>query len=327
MAFRLPSLNALRVFEAAARHLSFKKAADELSVTPAAVSHQIHGLEQQLGVLLFRRLTRALELTPEGEAMLPKVREGLACFSVAIERTRSRAYGGTLVVAAPPSFATRWLVPRLGRYTAAHPEVRLHVASSLDTIDSAERAVAAGSEGLRVLPDAHEISIRYGTGDYADCRVDRLLGVRYVAVCSPALLRCMRPLRTPSDIHHHVLIHDDTILDERERPSWREWCRLAGVTEADTDAGPHFTDSGLALSAAADGMGLVLASRPLIDAEIQAGRLVAPFDVAIVPRFAYYLVAPRAIADRPAVAGFRTWLLREARKSRTRKQATGAPAR
>lgn len=318
MSFRLPSLNALRVFEAAARHLSFKLAAEELSVTPTAVSHQIRGLEAYLDVSLFRRLTRALELTPEGEAMLPKVREGLECFTAAVERARSRAACGTLVVAAPPSFAARWLVPRLSGYTQEHPEVRLHVSSSLDTIDDVEHAVGAGSAGLQILADTSEVSVRYGDGDYADCRVDRLLGVRYFVVCSPALTRCMRPLRVPSDIRHHLLIHDDTILDERERPSWREWCRLAGVSGVDTDAGPHFADSGLALAAAVDGMGLVLASRPLVDADILAGRLVAPFDVAIVPRFAYYLVAPRAVADRPAVSGFRTWLLRETRKSRTR---------
>lgn len=318
MIFRLPSLNALRVFEAAARHLSFKLAAEELSVTATAVSHQIRGLEAYLGVSLFRRLTRALELTPEGEAMLPKVREGLECFTAAVERTRARAAGGTLVVAAPPSFAARWLVPRLSGYTEKHPQVRLHVSSSLDTIDDPDRAVGAGSAGLQILADTSEVSVRYGNGDYADCRVDRLLGVRYVVVCSPALTRCMRPLRVPSDIRHHLLIHDDTILDERERPSWREWCRLAGVSDVDAGAGPHFSDSGLALAAAVDGMGLVLASRPLVDADIQAGRLVAPFDVAIVPRFAYYLVAPRAVADRPAVSDFRTWLLREARRSRTR---------
>ncbi|MDO8790069.1 MAG: transcriptional regulator GcvA [Sulfuritalea sp.] len=309
MSYRLPPLNALRAFEAAARHLSFKKAAAELAVTPTAVSHQIKMLEEFLGLSLFRRLTRALELTPQGEAMLPKVREGLECFAAAVESTHEQTSTGRLIVVAPPMFATRWLVPRLQRFTLAAPQVKLHVVSSLGAIDSDPPGGELQFDSIDLREDDSQIVVRYGTGAYPGCRVDRIFGPDYIAVCSPKLLKSKRPLRQPADVRFHVLLHDDTIANERARPSWEEWLRQAGVAGVDCNAGPHFSDSGLALVAAVDGLGIALASKPLVAAEIADGRLVAPFDISVGQPYAYYLVTPEAIAERPAVEAFRQSLL------------------
>lgn len=312
MADRLPPLNALRAFEAAARHLSFKRAAEELSVTPTAISHQIRGLEEHLGLALFRRLTRALELTPAGAAMLPKLREGMDCFAAAVACVRELAPSARLVVLAPPSFASRWLVPRLQAFTRSHPEVELHLAGSVKMIDGGDMPSGLVPEGRMSRRDQPEIWIRYGTGHYPGFRIERMFVPEYTAVCSPQLLRAKLPMRTPADLCFHTLIHDDTIQDQKERPNWAEWLAVAGVSGVDASAGPHFTDSGLAIAAALDGLGVALLSRPLVAGEIAAGRLVAPFDISIARSFAYYIVTPEAIADRPAVAAFRAWLLEEA---------------
>jgi len=327
MPYRLPPLSSLRAFEAAARHLSFKNAALELSVTPTAISHQIKQLEEFLGRSLFRRLTRALELTPHGEAMLPKVREGLECFATAVEHTRERSSEGRLIVVSPPSFAGRWLVPRLQRFTEAEPTLSLHLLSSVETIDDDQPAGAQGFENIDLREDDSQVVIRFGTGSYRGCRVDYIFGPEYVAVCSPKLLTAMRPLRQPADVKFHVLLHDDTIANERARPSWEEWLRLAGVSNIDSRAGPHFSDSGLALVAAVDGLGIALASKPLVAAEIAEGRLVAPFDLAVGQQYAYYLVTPEAISDRPIVEAFRQWLLGEAKMEESSRPSGKPPAR
>lgn len=313
MAYRLPPLNALRAFEAAARHLSFKNAADELSVTPGAISHQIRLLEEFLNLALFRRLTRALELTPHGEAMLPKVREGLECFAAAVERTHEHGTRGRLIIVSPPSFAARWLVPRLQGFTLLEPDLNLHLLSSRATIDEEPSAGVPAIEGFGRRQDDSQILIRFGTGRYAGFRVDRIFGSDYIAVCSPKLVDSEHPLRQPADVRLHVLLHDDTIANERARPSWEEWLRVAGVKDTDSSQGPHFSDSGLALVAAVDGLGIALASKSLVAAEIAAGRLMAPFDIAVGQHYAYYLVTSEAIADRPAVKAFRQWLLAEAK--------------
>lgn len=313
MPYRLPPLNSLRAFEAAARHLSFKNAALELSVTPTAVSHQIKLLEEYLGLPLFRRLTRALELTAQGKAMLPKVQEGLDCFAAAVEHTQEHDSEGRLFVVSPPSFAARWLVPRLQGFTLAAPKLSLHLLSSLETIDDDQPGGARGFDNIDLREDDSQVVIRFGTGSYAGCRVDHIFGPDYIAVCSPKLLSAKLPLRKPADVRFHVLIHDDTIANERARPNWAEWLRQAGVANIDSSVGPHFSDSGLALVAAVDGLGIALASKPLVAAEIAEGRLVAPFDIEVGQQYAYYLVTPEAISNRPIVEAFRQWLLEEAK--------------
>lgn len=313
MTYRLPPMNALRAFEAAARHLSFKHAALELSVTPTAVSHQIKLLEDSLGLPLFDRLTRALALTPQGAAMLPKVREGLECFAAAVESAHAHVDEGRLIVVLPPSFATRWLVPRLRRFALAQPSLNLQVIRSLSTVDGPPGAPAVVLEHVDLRQEDALVAIRFGSGAYPGFHVDRMFGSDYIAVCSPKLLDSDPPLRVPADMRHQVLLHDDATADERSGPGWEDWFRLAGVSGADTRAGPHFGDSGMVYVAALDGLGVALASRPLVANALTQGRLVAPFDIAVGQNYAYHLVIAESIFNRPAVQAFRQWLLEESR--------------
>jgi LysR family glycine cleavage system transcriptional activator len=259
-------------------------------------------------------MTRALALTAEGEAILPKVSEGLECLATAVRRTRDSRKGGTLSVLAPPTFAARWLVPRLRTFTAAHPEVELHLSSSFKTIDGADRGATFPIDTIDANEGASRIAICFGLGRHPGCRVDLVFAADYVPVCSPTLLKGKRPLRTPQDLRWHVLIHDDTIPEESNRPTWEEWFRVAGVEDVNPHQGPHFGDVALALEAARDGQGVALAIEPLVRAEIAAGRLVVPFRTPLSARFAFYLVIPAALANRPAVIAFRQWLLEEGSK-------------
>ena len=302
---RLPPLNALRAFEAAARLLSFKLAARELHVTPGAVSHQIKLLEDHLGLPLFRRLTRALELTPEGVAMLPSVREGLQHLAAAVDKVRVRSEVATLAVIAPPNFAARWLIPRLSRFTDAHPDIELHVASRPTMIDNRE-----GDAQPEPRDDTPVAMIRFGDGEYPGSRVDVVFSATYTPVCSPRLLEGDKPLRKPEDLRHHTLLHDDTVVDEGARPSWSDWLEAMGVEGVDASRGPHFSDASLAFEGALEGLGVALAMKPLVRGDIEEGRLVAPFDLAAPSKYAYWLVTPEGANG--AIGAFRDWLLSEA---------------
>jgi len=312
---RYPPLNALRAFEAAARHLSFKIAARELHVTAGAVSHQVKLLEDHLGVPLFRRLTRALELTTEAQAMLPKVREGLDALHAAVERVRSREDMAALTVITPPNFAARWLMPRLARFTAAHPNIELHIAARQQMVDQSESGAAMVPD-QDARPDTAVAMVRFGSGNYPGSRVDEVFSAVYVPVCSPKLLAGDHPLRRPEDLRHHTLLHDDTVIEEGARPSWNDWLQAVGVKDIDATRGPHFSDAALAVDAAIEGMGVTLAIKPLLTAEIKAGRLVVPFDISASTGYAYYLVTPEAAAENRALASFREWLLEEAKDER-----------
>lgn len=314
MSHRLPGLALLRTFEAAARHLSFKKAAAEIHVTPAAVSQQIKALEDWLGVPLFRRLTRALELTEHGTAMLPKVREGFECFAAAVETTR-QPKAVPLTVIAPPSFASHWLVPRLPRFSAAHPEVELRLASTADTIHRRGEAAVLEKAGADKGEARSEVAILYGKGDYPGYRVERVFTPDYVPVCAPSL-RGLGTLATPADLERFTLIHDETLHEQehggRSRSGWGQWLRLAGVSSVDASRGPRFSNAVLAIDAALAGQGVALASKPLVEARVAAGALVIPFDLPLPSPLAYFLVMREAISHRLAVVAFRTWLLDEA---------------
>jgi len=317
MSYRLPPLSSLRAFEAAARHLSFKNAAQELSVTPTAISHQIKTLEDYLNQELFVRLTRSLELTQQGEAMLPKVREGLECFAAAVESAVTKPQQGRLIVLLPPSFATRWLVPRLRGFAQSKPTLNLQVMRALSAIDGYPADSTASFDAVDLREEDSMVVIRFGHGDYPGYQVDRMFGSDYIAVCSPKLIEGEHPLCQPADMAQQVLLHDDT-ADEWAGPRWEEWFRLAGLTHPNPQAGPHFSDSGMVYVAALDGLGVALASKPLVANALAQGRLVAPFDIAVAQQYAYYLVTPKATANRPVVQAFRQWLLGEA-------QAEGRP--
>ena len=304
---RQAPLNALRAFEAAARHLSFKKAAAELHVTAGAVSHQVKQLEEFMGVALFRRLTRALELTAEAHAMLPKLREGFDAIAAAVDSARVREASRSFTVMTPPGFAKRWLVPRLAGFTHVHPQLEIHVSSRNEMIDGREPELALPVGDP--LAESPLVQVRFGTGHYAGLHVDDVFSAVYVAVCSPKLTRGKHALRTPADLRHHTLLHDDTETEEGARPSWEDFLAMAGAPDVEVARGPHFSDASLAIDAAIEGMGVALAMKPLVSADIEDGRLVIPFAATAPTRYAYYLVMPANALENPGVAAFREWLL------------------
>ncbi len=289
MARRLPPRNALRAFEAAARHLSFTRAAEELNVTQAAISHQVKTLEERLGVMLFRRLNRRLLLTDAGQSYLPPVRQAFDGIAAATGRLTARDSAGALTVSVIPSFAGTWLVPKLSSFRARQPDVDVRISPSFELIDFTREDI--------------DVAIRYGRGDWPGLRCDWLMAEELIPVCSPALLDGAAPLRTPSDLRHHTLLHDDHRVD------WRVWLMAVGIDDIDATHGPSFTDSSLVLLAAAEGQGVALGRSALAERDIAAGRLVRPFDVSVPAELAYYLVCPEATAERPKIVAFRDWLI------------------
>lgn len=292
MAARLPPMNTLRAFEAAARHLSFTEAAAELHVTQAAISHQIRTLETALGVRLFRRLNRAIRLTEEGQEFVSEVRKALSHLSTAVEKLAARDAGGPLTVSVLPSFASKWLVPRLGRFRERHPEIDVRISPSIELSDFQR--------------DDVDLAVRYGKGRYEGLDSARMMTEDIFPVCSPALLSGSNALRRPADLQHHTLLHDDAHVD------WAMWLLVAGVTDVNPRQGPYFTDSAMVIQAAVAGQGVALARGALAADDIAAGRLVRPFDIVIPTDYAYYVVCPKATAHHPKIAAFREWLLEEA---------------
>ena len=294
MVRRLPSLNALRAFEAAARHLSFTRAAQELHVTQAAISHQVKALEEHLGRKLFRRLNRALLLTDDGQAYLPSVSRAFTLLNDATSDLLTKQAPGPLTVSALPSFAARWLVPRLGRFRQIRPDIDLRIDPSAALSDFAGGDV--------------DVGIRYGRGKYPGMRADWLMTEDIFPVCSPALLEGPHPLQDPGDLEHQVLLHDDGHGD------WRTWLLAAGADRVDATRGPIFTDSSMLIQAAMAAQGVALARGVLAADELAAGRLVRPFTLSLPTEYAYYLVCPINSAEQPKIAAFRDWLLGEARR-------------
>lgn len=295
---RLPPLSALRAFEAAARLQSFSKAAEELSVTPAAISHQIHALEADLGVSLFNRRNRAVELTASARVLLPGLSEAFAGIQSAVRRLHSHNDTGTLTVTASPSFAGKWLVQRLHRFQGRYPEIDVRI-SATDAIVDLTRG-------------DFDIGIRYGTGRYPGLVVELLLKNEVFPACSPALLRDGPPLETPADLRHHALLHDQQVDRDPLAPSWSMWLKAAGVDDAQAAHGMSFSTNVLALEAAIAGHGVTLAYSTTAAADIAAGRLVRLFSLSLPDTFAYYIAAAPDALERPKVRAFRDWLRQEA---------------
>ncbi len=291
MARRLPPLNALRAFEAGARHLSFTKAAEELHVTQAAISHQVKLLEQDLGVTLFRRMTRKLALTEAGRALQRVAGEALDAIAEAAERLRDAPGGRTLTLSLTPTFGVKWLAQRLGRFWAAHPDIDLRLHHSIHLVDFARDEVDA--------------AVRWGGGAWPGLEAVYLMRAGLVPVCSPALLEGPHPLCAPADLRHHTLLH------ERDFVEWAQWLAVAGAHEVEARRGPIIDDPSVLHQAAIDGQGVALTSENLIREDLAAGRLVTPFDVNLDEHNAYYLVAPPRAFERPNVQAFRDFLLAE----------------
>ena len=294
----LPPLSALRAFEAAARHMSFSKAADELHVTPAAVSHQIHALEQDLGVMLFHRMNRSIELTASARVLLPGLTEAFAGIQSSVRRLRAHNDTGTLTVTASPSFAAKWLVLRLHRFQEQCLEVDVRISATDDVVD--------------LTKGDFDIAIRYGAGHYPGLEVELLLKNEVFPACSPQLLAKGPPLRSPDDLPLHNLIHDQTIERDPLVPTWSMWLKAAGVKNVPATAGLSFNNMHLALDAAIAGHGVVLAQSTIAAADLAAGRLVRLFSLALPDQFAYYVVTAPGALERPKIRAFRDWLRCEA---------------
>jgi LysR family glycine cleavage system transcriptional activator len=294
----LPPLSALRAFEAAARLMSFAKAAAELHVTPAAISHQIHALERDFGVRLFQRLSRSIALTPSAHILLPGLSAGFAEIGAAVGRLRAHNDTGTLTVTASPSFAAKWLVPRLHRFQEEAPDIDVRLSATDNVVDM--------SRG------AFDVAIRYGTGRYPGLDVELLFTNEVFPACSPQLLAGGPPLRVPDDLRHHALLHDQAVERDPLAPTWAMWLKAAGVGDMPAPSGLSFNNMYLALDAAIAGHGVVLAQSTIAAADIAAGRLVRLFSLSLPDLFGYYLVTAPGACDRPKVGAFRDWLRREA---------------
>jgi len=297
---RLPPLNGLRAFEAAARHMSFKKAADELHVTPAAISQQIRALEGYCGNELFHRLTRALELTHVGEAALPAIRDGFDKLAEGAEVMRAKSGGAVVTVSVAPSFGAKWLVPRLDRFRVQYPDYDVR-------IDATDALANFSGDGI-------DVALRYGRGVYRNLRADRLMTEVAFPVCNPDLVRRNPPLRRPDDLRHQTLLHVEWKTEEESAPNWRMWLRAAGVNDIDAERGPRFSVESMAVEAAIAGQGVALVSGALVEGDLRAGRLVRPFpqSVSEATAFCYYVVYPEAKASAPKVMAFRDWVMGEA---------------
>ena len=301
---RLPSLNALRAFEASARHESFTQAAAELFVTQGAVSQQVKALQEELGVRLFSRDGRRLRLTESGRAYLDVVREAFDRIAAGTERLLERQSTGVLNVTTSPNFAAKWLVHRLGRFSEAHPDVELRISASVQHVDFAREDV--------------DLAIRHGDGHWAGLHVARLCDEEIYPVCSPALLKGRRALRRPADLAHHALLHvDDASL-------WNSWLRRFRVNAVDGARGVVFNQASMAIDAAVQGQGVAMARTALAAWDLLAGRLVRPFPQALPAPFAMWIACPEATAELPKVANFRRWLLAEAAEDMRRLAALRA---
>jgi len=298
---RLPPLNALRAFEAAARHMNFTRAADELSVTPGAVSQQIQNLEDFIGVALFKRTPKGLLLTDAAQTALPALRDAFDKLGEAASQLTAPVDGRRVTVSAAPSFAAKWLMPRLGRFEDAHPEVDVWLSAGMELVDFSSGEI--------------DVAIRYGSGRYPGLEVIRLMSETVTPVAAPALL-AERPIETAEDLARHTLLHDGSPDADESCPDWIMWLKARGVRGVDGARGPRFNQSSLVIEAAVAGRGVALAKGALAQADIDAGRLMAPLTASASTAldFAYYLVFPKAKGRLKQVRAFSAWVQGEAER-------------
>ena len=289
---RLPSLNGLRAFEAAARHLSFTNAATELNVTQTAISHQIRRLEEELGVRLFIRQNRALALTAEAAQYLPGVRAAFNDLRFATDQLLRKDNENVLTVSTLASLAAKWLLPRLPAFQEAHPGIDVRITTSTALVDFKSGGVDA--------------AIRYGRGHWPGLRADWLMADELFPVCSPALITGDRPLRCPEDLAQQTLLHTSAGYND----DWRLWLTAAGLPpNISKHPGLTFDLILVTVQAAIDGLGVAMGRTSYVEADIAKGRLVVPFKIALPADAGFYLVSPEARADSPKLSAFRHWLV------------------
>lgn len=288
---RLPPLNALKAFEAAARYLSFTKAADELFVTQAAISHQIKSLEDFLSMKLFLRKNRTLLLTEEGQAYYLELRDIFRHLQEATEKLLAKGAKGALTVAAPPSFASQWLIPRISRFSVANPDIDV----KLKAVDSDDDFLHADTD----------VAVYYGKGRWPGLHADPLHSEFLTPLCSPMLLTGSKPMEVLEDLKFHTLLHDSS------REGWSSYLKRFGVKGINVNQGPMFSHSMMVLQAAALGQGIALGNTILAKPEIDAGRLVIPFAERIESKDSFYLVCEEKQTELGKIAAFRHWMLSE----------------
>jgi LysR family glycine cleavage system transcriptional activator len=291
----LPPLNALKAFEATARHLSFSKAADELAVTPAALSHQIRGLEDLLGLKLFHRRARAIELTEAARSIYPGIRAGFESLRTAVEQLDRARQDRILVVSATPGFTAKWLAPKLYRFLTVHPDIEARITASVGYAN--------------FTTDGVDVGIRLTSGDHPELHVEKLCGEWVLPLCSPRLLEGARPLRGPHDLSKFTLIQVDL---PGVVPTWDDWLRMTGGAGVDTSRSLRLNVADHALDAASEGAGVVLGYKVVASRDLGLGRLVVPFGPQLpVPGRAYHFVCAKGQERRPAIKAFRDWLFAE----------------
>jgi LysR family transcriptional regulator, glycine cleavage system transcriptional activator len=296
----MPPLNALRAFEAAARHLSLTKAALELNVTAGALSHQIRGLEELLGLKLFERGVRSISLTAAGRQLYPGLQTGFVHLRDAVAGLAAAGGERVLVISTPPGLTSKWLAPRLYRFASAHPEIDTRVTSSMTSAN--------------FMTDGVDVALRnlaMDTPQDAALEVEPLLELCLVPVCSPKLVDTHGPFKTPAALKRVPLIHDDTLANRALVPTWADWFAAAGVKDADVSRGLRFNGADHALDATVEGAGVLLAHDVLAYDDLRTGRLVIPFALTLRTGRAYHFVCPKQGRDRPVVQAFRAWLKEE----------------
>ena len=302
MTARLPSLNGLRAFEAAARHLSFTLAASELNVTQTAISHQIRRLEEELGIRLFIRKNRALALTPQARDYLPGVRAAFNDLRLATDRLLRRDDDNVLTISTLASLAAKWLLPRLSTFQETHPGIDVRITTSTSLVDFRNGDVDA--------------AIRYGRGHWPGLRAEWLMADELFPVCSPVLLKGDRPLKCPQDLAHYTLLHTTSGYED----DWRLWLTAAGLpADISKLTAPTFDLIFMTLQAAIDGNGVAMGRTSYVQDDIAKGRLVVPFDITLPPDAGFYLVSPEGALEPPKLRAFRQWLIAAA-KNGTEKQ-------
>ena len=290
-------LNALRAFESAARHLSFVAAAEELSVTPAAVSHQIKKLDEYLGVSLFRRRTRGLVLVEAGQLLSKELHPVFLNLDQAMEHVMEADRGGSLALSVAPTFAAMWLIPRLQNFYSLHPDIDVRISTSLGLVDFQR--------------DDFDAAIRLGHGQWSGLEAIKLFDESVIPMCSPRLLEGQNAIRKPADLKKHILLHNHSMDFDPNAPTWQTWLEETGTRGVDVSRGMHFSLPDHGLQAAIDGAGVVLGWRFLSAKDVEAGRVVELFDAAIPLGSTFYLVYPEAQSRRPNIAALRNWILEE----------------
>ncbi|NKB98849.1 MAG: transcriptional regulator GcvA [Pseudomonadales bacterium] len=290
-------MNALRVFEAAARNLSFVKASEELSVTAAAVSQQVKVLETYLGLALFRRQPKGLLLTDTGQLLRSELGEVFLSLDKALTRVLETETRGSLTLSVAPTFAMMWLIPRLQKFHVLYPEIDVRVSTGLGLVDFQR--------------DEIDAAIRLGHGDWFGLEEVLLFEESVTPMCSPKLLEGEDAIRTASDLSKHVLLHNHSMDYDPEAPTWETWLTAAGVPGVDVNRGTHYSLPDHGLQASIDGAGVVLGWQVLAEKDVLAGRVVAPFDLSLPLGNSFYFVYPEAYSRRSSIVAFREWLLSE----------------